>query len=477
VLEFLRQFWLAVVITIQVLGIIASLNAIWRGRTAQGSIAWSISLLTIPYIALPLYLIFGDRKFHGYVNARRSGDLQLNHLAETLFEKLKERNLIYENETPFYKVLTDLSKMPFTNGNEAKLLINGKETFEAIFEGIAAAQDYVLIQFYMVLDDELGRKLKELVIRKAYEGVRVFFLYDEIGSHILPKDYVEDLREKGVRIFSFRTRKRFSYQLRLNFRNHRKIVVVDGKTAYVGGHNVADKYLGNHPKYGYWRDTHVQIKGPAVQCIQVPFISDWFWATNAIPELNWDPVPVNIGSKKVLAIPSGPADEQETCGVFFVHSINSAKKRLWIVSPYFVPDQQVLMALQLAGMRGVDVRLMIPQKSDLLITYLSSFSFLEEITKTGVKVYRYKKGFLHQKAMLIDDDLAVIGTANLDNRSFRINFEINMLFDDKDFANSVEKMMLEDFENCFQVGKEDYTKRSFWFKLAVKVSRLLAPIQ
>ncbi|MFC1898143.1 phospholipase D-like domain-containing protein, partial [Candidatus Cloacimonadota bacterium] len=171
-------------------------------------------------------------------------------------------------------------------------------------------------------------------------------------------------------------------------------------------------------------------------------------------------------SKKVLAIPSGPADEQETCGIFFVHAINSARKRLWIVSPYFVPDQQVLMALQLAGMRGVDVRLMIPQKSDLLITYLSSFSFLEEITQAGIKVYRYHKGYLHQKVMLIDDDQAVIGTANLDNRSFRINFEINMLFADKDFADNVEEMMREDMENSFQVGADDYCKRPFWFKLA-----------
>ncbi|MFC1898144.1 hypothetical protein ACFLYJ_01085 [Candidatus Cloacimonadota bacterium] len=192
-LEFFNSFWLVLVITFQVLGIIASLNAIWRGRTAQGSIAWSISLLTFPYLALPLYLIFGDRKFHGYVNARRSGDLKLNHLAEDLFQRLKEKDLIYENEESYYKVLTDLSKMPVTTGNDAKILINGNQTFKAIFEGIAKAQDYVLIQFYMVLDDDLGNRLKKLLIRKVYEGVRVFFLYDEIGSHLLTKDYIEDL--------------------------------------------------------------------------------------------------------------------------------------------------------------------------------------------------------------------------------------------------------------------------------------------
>ncbi|MCD6176437.1 MAG: cardiolipin synthase, partial [Candidatus Cloacimonetes bacterium] len=265
--------------------------------------------------------------------------------------------------------------------------------------------------------------------------------------------------------------------LRLNFRNHRKIVVVDGKIAYVGGLNVSDKYMGIHPKYGYWRDTHVKIEGPSVQSVQLPFISDWYWATQEVPELNWEPSYLHEWNNNVLVLPSGPADELETCGIFFVHAINSAKKRLWIISPYFVPDQQVLCALQLAGLRGVDVRVMIPEKSDLFITNLSTLSYLQDITKVGIKVYRYKKGFLHQKTMLIDNERSMIGTANFDNRSIRINFEINILFSSNEFAGKVEEMMIEDFANSFQITEEDYTKKPFWYKLAVKIARLMAPIQ
>ncbi|MCF7794132.1 MAG: cardiolipin synthase [Candidatus Cloacimonetes bacterium] len=476
-LDVIHSFWYVIVVVIYILGIIASLDAIWKGRTAQGSIAWAVSLIVFPYLALPLYYIFGDRKFYAYVKAMRSGNVKIKNVADCLLKKLEKKNLILEDTDNDFKVMEKLARLPFTKGNRAKLLIDGNETFKDIFKGIEEAKDYVLIQFYMVHDDVLGRQLKDLLVKKNQEGVRIYFLYDDIGSHLLPKSYVEELREKGIQITSFKTRKRFSFKLRLNFRNHRKIVIVDGKKAYVGGCNISKKYLGIHPKYGYWRDTHVMIEGPAVQTIQLPFLSDWYWVTNFIPDLNWEPEAVPGCNNKVLSVSSGPADEQETCGIFFVQAINSAKKRLWIVSPYFVPDQQVLTSLQLAAMRGVDVRLVIPQKSDLLLTYLSSFSYLEETTRSGVKVYRYKKGFLHEKVMLIDDDKAVVGTANLDNRSFRINFEINLLFSDKNFASRVEAMLNDDLQNSFQVGVEDYSKRPIWFKLAVKIARLMSPVQ
>jgi len=469
--------WWIVVVVFYVLGALAALDAIWKGRTSQGSVGWAIFLISFPYLAVPLYWMFGDRKFHGYINARRSGDLKINNIARDLKIKFKNNDLISEDEHPDFSVVETLAKMPFTSYNNAEVLINGEATFNAIFKGIDEAQDYILVQFYKINDDKLGTELQTKLINKAKEGVRIYLLYDDIGCTPLPRSYMEKLRNEGIEVHNFKSRKGWAYRLRLNFRNHRKIVVVDGKTAYVGGLNVSDKYMGIHPKYGYWRDTHVKIEGPSVQSVQLPFISDWYWATHEVPELNWEPTYSAEWKNNVLVLPSGPADELETCGIFFVHAINSAKKRLWIISPYFVPDQQVLCALQLAGLRGVDVRLMIPEKSDLLITNLSSLSYLQDITKVGIKVYRYKKGFLHQKTMLIDDEISMIGTANLDNRSFRINFEINMLFSSKEFASKVEEMMIEDFANSFQITEEDYTKKPLWYKLAVKVARLLAPIQ
>lgn len=476
-MEGFRIVWWVIVVIFYLLGVIAALDAIWKGRTSQGSIAWAVTLIAFPYLAVPLYWMFGDRKFHGYVNARRSGDLKINDIANDLRNKLEKKNLISEDEHPDFSVFEKLAKMPFTSYNKAEVLINGEATFGAIFTGIDEAQDYILVQFYKIIDDKLGTELQTKLIAKVKEGVRVYLLYDDIGCTPLPRSYMEKMRNNGIKVHNFKSRKGWAHRLRLNFRNHRKIVVVDGKIAYVGGLNVSDKYMGTHPKYGYWRDTHVKLEGPSVQSVQLPFISDWFWATGNVPELNWEPNYKQDWKNNILVLPSGPADELETCGIFFVHAINSAKKRLWIISPYFVPDQQVLCALQLAGLRGVDVRLMIPEKSDLFITNLSALSYLQDITKVGIKVYRYKKGFLHQKTMLIDDERSMIGTANLDNRSFRINFEINILFSSKKFADKVEDMMIEDFSNSFQITEEDYTKKPFWYKLAVKVARLLAPIQ
>ncbi len=476
-MEEFRIVWLVIVVIFYLLGVIAALDAIWKGRTSQGSVAWAVTLIAFPYLAVPLYWMFGDRKFHGYVNARRSGDLKINDLANDLRNKLEKKNLISEDEHPDFSIFEKLAKMPFTSYNKAEVLINGEATFGAIFTGIEEAQDYILVQFYKIIDDKLGTELQTKLIAKAKEGVRVYLLYDDIGCTPLPRSYMEKMRNNGIKVHNFKSRKGWAHRLRLNFRNHRKIVVVDGKIAYVGGLNVSDKYMGTHPKYKFWRDTHVKIEGPSVQSVQLPFISDWFWATGNVPELNWEPNYKQDWKNNILVLPSGPADELETCGIFFVHAINSAKKRLWIISPYFVPDQQVLCALQLAGLRGVDVRLMIPEKSDLFITNLSALSYLQDITKVGIKVYRYKKGFLHQKTMLIDDERSMIGTANLDNRSFRINFEINILFSSREFADKVEDMMIEDFSNSFQITEEDYTKKPFWYKLAVKVARLLAPIQ
>lgn len=462
---------------IHLFGIFAALDAIIKGRTSQGSIAWVISLILFPYLALPLYWIFGSRKFYGYVNARRKGDLQINDIAKSLKNNLISANLVPENTLQNQKVLVNLAEMPFTKYNRAVLLKNGDATFEAIFSGIEGAKNYIIIQFYKIINDDLGKELKDKLIAKAQNDVNIYFLYDEIGCHKLPKSYFKELKNVGISVSSFRTFRWFNTRMRLNFRNHRKIVIVDGKKAYVGGLNVSDKYLGIDPKFGFWRDTHVQIEGPSVQCVQLPFISDWYWATGKVPKLNWKPTPINSEKSNVLVLPTGPNDERETCGLFFVQSINSAKKRVWIVSPYFVPDEQVLTALQLAGLRGVDVRILIPEKSDLKITYLSSFSYLKEICNAGVKVHRYIKGFLHQKVMLIDDDISMIGTANLDNRSFRINFEINIFFFDRILADKVEKMFQLDLLDSFQTDYSDFLKKPIWFKLLVRIARLLAPIQ
>ena len=370
-----------------------------------------------------------------------------------------------------------LAGLPFLRGNSVELLVDGDATFASILEGIDAAEKYVLFQFFIVHDDEIGREVKQHLIDRARAGVRVYFLYDEVGSHDLPRAYKDELRAAGVEVYDFHTRKGPRNRFQINFRNHRKVVVVDGKVAWIGGHNVGDEYLGRDPKFGHWRDTHVRIEGPAALGAQVSFAEDWYWATERWLDLAWTPAPSSGGDIPILILPSGPADEFETANLMFVHAINSASKRIWIASPYFVPDRPVITALQLAGLRGVNVRILIPDKPDHLSVYLAAFSYLDESSSTGVEFYRYQDGFLHQKVMLIDDSVATVGTANFDNRSFRLNFEITAVVADRDFAAEVEEMLEADFARSRLMEPGEYDRKPWWFRLGVKLARLTAPVQ
>jgi cardiolipin synthase len=308
--------------------------------------------------------------------------------------------------------------------------------------------------------------------------VRCYVLYDEVGTGDLPQSYVDELQAAGVRIRPFDTRRgRIDRLLQINFRNHRKIVVIDGETAYVGGMNVADPYLGEHPTLGRWRDTHVEVSGPVVQAIQFAFLEDWYWATGDLPELDWTPRPAPDANRNALVLASDPSDDLETCGLFFAHAINVARKRVWIASPYFVPDLSLIYSLQLAALRGVDVRVMLPERPDHFLVYLSGFAYIAETEPSGIKFYRYQPGFLHQKVLLVDDDFASVGTANFDNRSIRLNFELMLLVANREFAAEVSRMLENDLAHCRQVGPDDLNSRGFWFRVAVRLARLTAPIQ
>jgi cardiolipin synthase len=306
--------------------------------------------------------------------------------------------------------------------------------------------------------------------------VKVFFLYDEIGSNKLSRAYLRELDAAGIVHYSFGANRHWWSRLQLNFRNHRKIVVVDGKEAFIGGINVGDEYLGRDQRFGKWRDTHLKLKGPSVQAIQLVFLEDWNWAADDIPDLNWSGQ-AETADQIAAVIPTGPADPAESWQLVVAEAANTAHERLWIASPYFVPDGGVLTALLTAAIRGADVRILIPEKADHLLVWLSAFTYFEQTIPFGVKLYRYKRGFLHQKVMLVDDKLACVGTANLDNRSFRLNFEISGLSPDPAFVDEVAHMLGIDFENSEPVKVTDFTKRPFWFRLACRAARLMAPVQ
>jgi cardiolipin synthase len=269
----------------------------------------------------------------------------------------------------------------------------------------------------------------------------------------------------------------FALRPTINFRNHRKIVVVDGVTGWIGGHNVGDEYLGLDPDFSPWRDTHVRLEGPVVIQLQTVVANDWYWATRTIPRLDWAPHPAASGRDlRAMIVPSAPTTHLETAGLLFVAALGSAHERIWISAPYFVPDEAVIKALELAALRGVDVRILTTSKADSLPVYLAAFHYMEQLQDLDIKFYAYKPGFLHGKAMLIDDDISAVGTANFDNRSFRLNFEVTAMMADHAFAAEMEAMFERDFAHSEVIDPATFAARPFWWRFGVSLSRLAAPV-
>ncbi|QJQ96678.1 MULTISPECIES: cardiolipin synthase [Halomonadaceae] len=461
---------------VHLLGLLSAVLALLSSRTSQGAIAWIISLVTFPYVALPAYWIFGRPRFYGYVSARGERDTVLRRVLMRYREQVEP--YLADSNLAEVRAVEHLAKMPLTSGNHAELLIDGEATFESLFAGIDAAEEYLLIQFFIIRHDALGLELKHRLESAAERGVRVYFLYDEIGCHKLNEGYLVDLIDAGVAVSAFNNSSmgvRHRYQL--NFRNHRKVLVVDGREGWLGGFNVGVEYLGQHRRHGPWRDTHLKLTGPSVLGLQEAFWEDWHWATGDVLGLSWEPHVASEECQNVVIVPSGPADRQETASLMVQHAIHSARKLLWVTSPYFVPDQGVLDALRLAAMRDVDVRIMIPERPDHLLVFLSAFSFLPDMLRAGVKVFRYQPGFLHQKVMLIDDHTATVGTVNLDNRSFRLNFEITAYIPDRRFAAQVRLMLEKDFTQCRRISYEEIHERPLWKKVVSRAAYLLSPVQ
>jgi cardiolipin synthase len=463
------------------LGFICSIQALFSVRTPQGAIGWIVSLNALPAVAVPAYLVFGRSKFKGFIFARHSEDSEMTDLIDSLNEKagpfLGIEDHTASESVGRIRALEHLAKMPLLKGNRVELLVDGEATFASIFEGIDKAADYILIQFFIIHDDDLGSELKRRLCEKATKGIRVYFLYDEVGSNKLPASYIKELQDAGAQIHSFQTTRGTGNRFQLNFRNHRKIVVTDGSTGWVGGHNVGDEYLGKTSRFKGWRDTHMLITGPAVLGLQYAFMEDWNWATDERPSLRWAPAASKHANTPVLILPSGPADEVATASLMFQHAIHSSMEKIWIASPYFVPDDGTINALQLAKMRGVDVRILIPDEPDHLLVYMSAFAFIGKMLASGIEIYRYTQGFMHQKVFLVDDSAAAVGTANLDNRSFRLNFEITAIVLDQDFARQVEQMLRADFLGSRKMTLAEIEEKPFWFKAAARAAYLTAPLQ
>ncbi|MCI4677326.1 cardiolipin synthase [Rhodoblastus acidophilus] len=450
-----------------------ALRAIRSARTPQGAVGWAFFLMVFPLLGVPAFLVFGDFRYHGMVRARRSSQMTIHASSRGLDDRSMPAPA--EEADPMRKGFEALAGRSAVGQNAAALLTD-RAAFEAVFTAIANARRYILIETYILRNDRLGRALQERLIKKAREGVRVEILYDPFGSYSLDRAYVRRLREAGVAITDFHSRHgwRLFAPMRLNFRDHRKITVIDGETAFTGGFNFGDEYLGRNPALGAWRDTMVRLEGPVVAQMQSHFVDDWHWATGESLDLYWRPRAAP-GGVSALVLASGPADARETGSLYFLHALTSARKRLWISTPYFTPDSGLMNALCLAAARGVDVRVIIPAKRDHWLSWLAAFAFLDEMRGSGVRFYRYAPGFIHQKVLLIDDAVASIGSHNLDSRSCRLNFEASALIFDSGFAQAVAAMLETDIA-ASSIHDRPLSDESAALRIGAPIARLFSPI-
>ncbi|WP_251554646.1 cardiolipin synthase [Neobacillus muris] len=479
-------------LTTILLGIIFILNLIFativlflERRDAGTTWAWLLVLFFIPILGFILYLLFGQ-------NLSRRHLFQWEDLKKTGFEKVVSTQLaeIHSNQFQFRNPASrnnrDLIYMQLMNNqaylsedNAVDLFIDGRLKFEQLFKDIEAANEYIHLQYYIIKNDRLGKKLIELLTKKAEAGIQVRVLYDELGSRSLPKRLFKNFRAAGGQVEVFFPSKLRFINLRMNFRNHRKLVIIDGKIGYVGGFNVGDEYLGLNERFGYWRDTHLRIQGKAVDALQTRFILDWNQASRKydisyVPNLF--PKDVPHGNVGIQIVTSGPDSDLEQIKNGYIKMILTAKKNVYIQTPYFIPDASLLDALRIACLSGVEVNIMIPDKPDHPFVYWATMSHIGRLLETGAHVYIYKKGFIHAKTIVVDKEIASVGTANIDVRSFKLNFEVNAFLYDQTLAEKLANIFIEDCNDCQLLTLEEYQRRPLWIRFKESISRLVSPI-
>ncbi len=468
-----------VLLIFQLMAIYSAFHSLRHVRTSQAAVAWTIGLVTLPIVALPLYWVFARHRFEGYREAIREVEQRHQESVRALRRELMTEE--YERSTNLQSALEQVADILDTHiglVDRIDLLIDGTEFFEAVLQAIQSAEKYVYVEFYIMRSDNIGDRIADALIAKAGEGVCVRLLYDEVGCLRLSGEYISRLEEAGVDVRAFNTRQGWVNRFQINFRNHRKLVLIDGHRAIVGGLNVGDEYLGAAAGMPNWRDTAVEVRGPIARKIQAVFAGDYYWAARQdLPEAQWDNPPVSDGAAGSAAIcATGPADLRPRAAMMFSAAAGSAKSRLWISTPYLVPDEPSQVALHMAIARGVDVRILIPTEADHWGVYLAGFHYEQEFAEAGIPVYRYQAAFLHQKCILVDDELALIGSTNLDNRSLYLNFELMLASDHPAFVQRVAAMLETDFSNANQSNAPDVPTR-WWFERAgTAVARLFSPV-
>lgn len=443
-------------------------------RNPVKTMAWVLVLVFLPVVGLAFYFFFGrntrkERLISKKGFSRLSKRPMAEYQAQEALGDFTGRNQLI----PFFHRVSNA--LPF-EGNDVQVFTDGYSMYQELFRRIAKAKHHIHLEFYIFENDAVGRLLRDLLIDKAREGVSVRLLYDDVGCWDVNPMFYDEMLCEGIEVRSFLKVRFPQFTSKVNYRNHRKLAIIDGKVGFIGGMNIALRYLKGVP-WGVWRDTHICLKGKAVYGIQTAFLTDWFAVDRTLlTSAQYFPKMDTVGTSVVQIVTSDPVGEWHDIMLGLVKAISCAQRYIYVETPYFLPTEQVMAAFQTAALSGVDVRLMIPKKADAFITHKGTMSYLDELMKSGVKVYFYRAGFLHSKLWVADDEWASVGSTNLDFRSFEHNFEANAFFYDEKTVCTMKEIFLEDMKKCMTLSQKIWDKRSFKNKIVESVVRLLAPL-
>ncbi len=472
VIEILFGTLFVLLYMITIIGLI--LVVIAENRNPLKTIPWVVVLLLVPGLGLIFYFCFGQDNRKQRIIARKAYKRISKH-PHTKKMKADSCSL----DSPYKELATLLNRTkdaPLLYGSQFKIYTQGKEKFKDLFEDIRNAKHHIHVQYYIFSDDEVGHTMRDLLIQKVHEGVQVRVLYDDVGCWNVKNRFFDTMRKEGVEIYPFLKVVFPIFTSKVNYRNHRKVVVIDGKIGYMGGMNVADRYVKG-VNWGTWRDTHFRIIGKGVQGLQTAFLLDWYVVSKqVINQSNYYPTSPNYSDNIMQVVTSGPVGPWRILAQAEMYIITNAKRYVYIQTPYFLPTEGLNQALQIAARGGIDVRIMMPQRSDTQMANLASRSFLADMIRAGVKVYFYQPGFLHAKLLLSDDYVSCIGSANMDFRSLEHNFEINALVYQQDFAVQMKKIFMHDLMDCKHITSRIWLKRPLRKRFAESFMRLFSPL-
>ncbi|MFC6996585.1 cardiolipin synthase [Rufibacter roseus] len=463
------------------------LRIIYDTGSTSKTLAYLLLAIFVPVLGIITYFSFGInyKKRKLYTKKLLDDEVFLRELEERVHsytqEMLAAHNGRVERYTELVKLLLHDGLSPLTGGNQVKLLQNGEQKFPEVLEALRQAKNHIHLEYYIIDNDVIGNRLKDVLIQKAKEGVQVRFIYDDYGSRSIRRKYVQELRAAGVEAYPFHKVHFWLLANRLNYRNHRKIIIIDAQTAFVGGMNVADRYINSRKdsKKLFWRDTHLRIDGPGIYYLQYLFFCDWNFASGQQlhpHESYFLGKPIMDENTLVQIAASGPDSPMPTIVFSFLQAFYLAQKEILITTPYFIPGESILQALTVAALGGVKVKLLVPGIADSALVNAAAWSYYDDMLNAGVEIYLYQKGFIHSKTVVIDKAVSIIGTANMDNRSFELNFEVNAVVYDDAVSEQLRDDFYQDLQHAKKINLEEWRQRPHLKQFFEKLARLLSPL-